>query len=89
MKNNNNWVWGFGIVFISGIICFTLSVTNPGWEQSGLVGLLLLAWPVTSTIIEVILYLIIALALKKESWLTVSLIIAVVNILYGISLHRY
>ena len=87
MKNSNNWSWGFGIVFLSGIICFVLSMNNPRFNHMGLGGLFNIVLPFLSTLILVIVYWGLTIAFEKKNWLMISIIVSAINIIYGIYLY--
>ena len=87
MKNGNVMSWGFGIVILSGIICFALSMNNPRFNQMGLGGLFNIVLPFLSTLISVIIYWGLTVAFEKKNWLIISIIVSIINIIYGIYLH--
>jgi len=90
MKEKENWGFGFLVIIVSGIICFAISMSNPNLNQMELGALENLVMPFISSVIGLVLYLIVALWIfKKENWLIVSIIISILNILYGISLYIY
>lgn len=77
---------GFIILMASGIVCFVISMMNPGLSKAGLGGLSNLVVPLFSTVVALILYGI-TLSLKEyRNWIVIILFIA--NILTGLHLYN-
>jgi len=87
MLKNKHWTFGFLIILISGVICCLLAISNPHTGELILGSLAGILRSIISTISGMIIFLLVALALKKQNWQVVALIISILNVIHGISLY--